>query len=229
MSDPERKLDRPADPVRSLRVAVADDHPLWVKALTALINEEPGLEVVGAAGTVTDTVRLCAAMDADVLVVDYEMPVGKATAVLDGLAAGAGDTRVVVLSSFIDDSLVRSVVARGARGYLTKTATLADLGARLRTVAEGGTAFCSAAEKALERTGSEATRPNATDGSLSPREQEVIALAAAGLTDAAIASRLGVSPHTVRTHLTRVFTKLGAANRAEAVALNRTGSRDRFV
>jgi DNA-binding NarL/FixJ family response regulator len=203
-----------AVPAPPLRIAVADDHPLWVRALVAMLDGAPELEVVETCSTAAEVLDRCAD-GIDVLVLDYQMPPGTALDVLAGLRRLGAIARVVVLSAFTEEMMVRSVIEAGATGYLSKTETLDDLPELLTRVAQGHTVLSDEARAALAST---AARPE-----LSVRERQVLDLAAAGLTDEAIARRLGVSRHTIRTYLTRLFGKLGAANRAEAVALAARG------
>lgn len=204
---PERAQEVPA-----LRVAIADDHPLWVRALASLLEGAAELSVVATCQSAADVLEQC--IDGvDLLLLDFQMPPGDALDVLEQLRVRGATARVVVLSAFTEGHMVRAVVAAGASGYLSKTEPLDDLPELLLRVADGGTAFSEAASRTLQE------EPPVLSG----REQQVLDLAAGGLTDEAIARRLGVSRHTIRTYLTRVFTKLGAANRAEAVALAARG------
>lgn len=193
---------------------MADDHPLWVRALVAMLDGAPEMEVVETCTTAGEVLDRCVE-GIDVLVLDYQMPPGTALDVLAELRRRGATARVVVLSAFTEEMMVRAVIDAGATGYLSKTETLDDLPELLLRVARGDTVLSEEAHAALTAT---AARPE-----LSVRERQVLDLAAAGLTDEAIARRLGVSRHTIRTYLTRLFGKLGAANRAEAVALAARG------
>ncbi len=214
LSGPDEAPPGADEATANVRIAVADDHPLWVRALVAMLDGAPGLEVVETCATAAEVLDRCAD-GIDVLLLDYQMPPGTALDVLRGLQQRGASARVVVLSAFTEEMMVRSVIDAGASGYLSKTETLDDLPELLVRVHQGETVLSDEAREALAAG---APRPE-----LSVRERQVLDLAASGLTDEAIARRLGVSRHTIRTYLTRLFGKLGAANRAEAVALAARG------
>lgn len=199
----------------SLRVLVADDHPVVRGGLIALLDTLDGVEVVGQVGTGREAVSAAVAQQPHVVVMDLRMPD------LDGVAATrlirerAPQVAVLVLTMFDEDSLVQGALAAGARGYLLKGAESAEIDRAIRTVAAGDAVLSrSVAEQVLGRTGS---RPVDPLPGLTRREREVLDLIAQGLGNATIAARLHLSPKTVGNHISAIFTKLGVSSRAEAI------------
>jgi DNA-binding NarL/FixJ family response regulator len=199
----------------SLRVLVADDHPVVRGGLIALLDTLDGVEVVGQVGTGREAVSAAVAQQPHVVVMDLRMPD------LDGVAATrlirerAPQVAVLVLTMFDEDSLVQGALAAGARGYLLKGAESAEIDRAIRTVAAGDAVLSrSVAEQVLGRAGS---RPVDPLPGLTRREREVLDLIAQGLGNATIAARLHLSPKTVGNHISAIFTKLGVSSRAEAI------------
>jgi DNA-binding NarL/FixJ family response regulator len=215
-----------------IRVLIADDQRVVRDGLVLLIGMLDGIEVVGAASNGAEAVELAEQLRPDVVLMDLNMPV------LDGVAATAllreqlPDVAVLVLTTYAGDDSVFPALRAGARGYLTKDAdeeqvetaihnlyggrTWLDPLVQARLVAAiqpGGTAPADPprAQDPRER----ATSP-LPDG-LTPRESEVLTLIAEGLSNAQICDRLVVSQATVKTHINRLFAKIGANDRAQAV------------
>ena len=203
----------------TIRVLVADDHPVVRGGLIALLETLDGVRVVGQVGTGQDAVRAAVAQRPDVVVMDLRMPD------LDGVAATrqireqTPEVAVLVLTMFDEDVLVQGALAAGARGYLLKGAESAEIDRAIRTVAAGDAVLSrSIAEQVLSR----AARPAVEQlHGLTPREREVLDLIAQGLGNATIAARLQLSPKTVGNHISAIFTKLGVATRAEAIVRGR--------
>lgn len=204
----------------TVRVVVADDHPLYREGLATALGTLPGVDVVGEAADGEQAVQLAGQLVPDVVVMDLHMPV------LNGVEATRALTRqqpgiaVLVLTMLDGDDSVFAALRAGARGYLLKGADRAEIARAVDTVAHGGVVFSATiAERVLaffagHRPGTGlAPFPELTD-----REREVLDLVAQGLTNAEIARRLVVSDKTVRNHVSNVFAKLHVAGRAEAVA-----------
>lgn len=215
--DPVDPLDLPGGghAAGSVRVLVADDHPIVRGGLIALLDTLDGVEVVGQAGTGREAVRAAVEHRPDVVVMDLRMPD------LDGVEATRlirdrlPGVAVLVLTMFDEDVLVEGALAAGARGYLLKGAAGAEIERAIRTVAAGDTVLSrSVAERVLGRVGA---APAVHTLGLTPREREVLDLIARGLGNATIAARLHLSPKTVGNHISAIFTKLGVATRAEAI------------
>ena len=197
-----------------IRVAVADDHPVVRDGLVAMLETQPDFVVVGTAGSGDEALTMVARTDPDVLLLDLEMPRLDGVGVLRALAASSARVRVIVFTVFDTDERIIAAVEAGAAGYLLKGAPRADVFAAVRVVAGGGSLLAPLAASAVLRRvrGEPAVGP-----SLTPREQGVLEHLARGLGNKQIAAQLGISERTVKFHVSAVFTKLGAANRTEAV------------
>jgi DNA-binding NarL/FixJ family response regulator len=198
-------------------VAVADDHPVVRDGLVAMLETQPDFEVVGEAGNGPDALALVASTRPEVLLLDLEMPHLDGVGVLRQLRSDGAGTRVIVFTVYDTDERIIAAVEAGAAGYLLKGAPRGEVFAAVRTVAAGGSLLApTAAAAVLRRVRGEAT-PSATPA-LTPRERSVLQHLARGLGNKQIAAQLGIAERTVKFHVSSVFTKLGAGNRAEAVA-----------
>lgn len=207
--------ESPAAP-RVIRIAVADDHPVVRDGLIAMLETQPDIEIVGSAATGVDALTLVTRADPDVLLLDLEMPGLDGVAVLRQLHSDGARVRVIVFTVFDTDERIIAAVEAGAAGYLLKGAPRADVFSAVRVVAGGGSLLAPlAASAVLRRVRGETTSSPAP--SLTPRERDVLEHVARGLGNKQIAVQLGISERTVKFHVSSVFTKLGANNRAEAV------------
>lgn len=209
----------------AIRVVLADDQELIRAGFRVLIDSAPDLTVVGEAADGRGAVDLLRSERADVVLMDIRMPG------LDGLAATREicsdedlvGVKVIVLTTFeLDDYVLRAVRA-GASGFLGKGVSPDDLLAAIRTVAAGDALLSPIATKAVLGQLADTAAPADLDTSaldqLTEREREMTALAAHGLSNDEIAERAFLSPLTVKTHLNRAMTKVGARDRAQLVVL----------
>ncbi|GAA1579075.1 MULTISPECIES: response regulator transcription factor [Kribbella] len=198
-----------------IRVVVADDQQVVREGLVALLGLIDGVQVAGAAANGVEAVDLVARGNVDVVLMDLRMPV------LDGIQATARITAdhpgvaVLVLTTYADDASIANALRAGARGYLTKDAGRAEIGAALRSTAAGQSTFDPEVSKRLI-AGLTPTGDAGNDG-LTARETEVLKLIARGLSNPEIAGELFISEATVKTHINNTFAKIGARHRAEAV------------
>ena len=193
---------------------MADDQQVVREGLVALLGLIDGVEVAGAAANGVEAVDLVARGNVDVVLMDLRMPVLDGTQATARITADFPEVAVLVLTTYADDASIANALRAGARGYLTKDAGRAEIGAALRSTAAGQSTFDPEVSKrliaGLTPTGHE------TDG-LTARETEVLRLIAQGLSNPEIAGQLYISEATVKTHINNTFAKIGARHRAEAV------------
>jgi DNA-binding NarL/FixJ family response regulator len=206
---------------RSVRVLVADDQTVVREGLVMLLGLSDGIEVVAAAGDGDEATQLARRYRPDVVLMDLRMPrcdgVAATRRILDELPG----TRVIVLTTYADDESVFAALQAGARGYLTKDATAAEIQHAIRTVFAGEALLDpSVQRRLLERSLSGAptagSAPNYPDG-LTQREVGVLREIAAGRSNQEIAERLSISEATVKTHVNNIFSKAHLRDRAQAV------------
>ena len=204
-----------------IRVVVADDQRVVREGLQTLLGLLEGLEVVAAASDGDEAVAAAVEHDADVVLMDLRMPGLDGVGATARLAERLPSARVLVLTTYADDEAVFGALRAGARGYLTKDAGAEEIGAAIRAVHRGETHLDPAVQARLVDAvvAERAQHPAAAElpDGLTPREAEVLALIADGLSNAEIAARLVVSNATVKTHVNRIFMKIGARDRAQAV------------
>ena len=185
-------------------IVVVDDHPVVREGLVAALARREDFTIAGSFGSAEELLQ--ARVDADVVLLDLELPGMSGVDAIPSVAAP-----VLVLTAYANDEQIDAVLRAGARGYLLKGAALEEIERAIRTVARGETYLDS---RIASRVVALAHAPR-----LSPREREVLRLVAAGKSNKEIAAALHVTERTVKFHVTSIFNKLGAENRAQAVAL----------
>ncbi len=203
-----------------IRVVLADDHAIVLEGLRALLEAEPDMEVAGATTDGHAVVALVRSLAPDVVVLDYELGVLRATDLIGDLRAMPEPPRVLVLTAYHDGEAIRSVLESGAEGLALKTASPQQTLAAIRQVVNGQLVFPQAARRWLEARG---TRSGVDE--LTAREREVWALIAEGRTNVQIAQALTLSENTVKFHVQHLFQKLGVKNRTEAALRHGTAGR----
>ncbi|MEU5808432.1 MULTISPECIES: response regulator transcription factor [unclassified Streptomyces] len=197
----------------TIRLLLADDHPVVRAGLRAVLDTEPDFSVVAEAATAERAVELAAAGDVDVVLMDLQFGAGMhGSAATAQITARPGAPRVLVLTTYDTDADILAAVEAGASGYLLKDAPPEELAAAVRTAAAGQSALAPAVALRLMdrmRTPAEA---------LTKRELEVLQLVADGLSNQQISKRLFLSQATVKSHLVHVYAKLGVDSRTAAVA-----------
>jgi DNA-binding NarL/FixJ family response regulator len=204
-----------------IRVLLADDQRVVREGLGTLLGLLDGIELVGTAADGEEAVALSVRHDPDVVLMDLRMPRVDGIEAIRRLAERGDRPRAIALTTYADDASVLGALRAGARGYLTKDAGADQIRAAVEAVARGEAALDPAVQHHVvaalsEPAVADPAAPELPDG-LTPREAEVLALIAAGLTNAEIADRLVVSAATVKTHVNHIFAKTGARDRAQAV------------
>ncbi|MER7807420.1 MULTISPECIES: response regulator transcription factor [Streptomyces] len=196
-----------------IRLLLADDHPVVRAGLRAVLETEAGIEVVAEAPTAEDAVARAAQGDIDVVLMDLQFGKG-----MNGAEATAAITarprapRVLIVTTYDTDADTLRAIEAGATGYLLKDAPPEDLAAAVRTAAAGRTTLApTVADRLMNRLRTPGT-------TLTRRETEVLALVAVGLSNQAIGNRLHLTEGTVKSHLARIYVKLGVDSRTAAVA-----------
>jgi DNA-binding NarL/FixJ family response regulator len=207
-----------------IRIVIADDHELMRSGLRSMLDAESDMEVVGEAEDGAEAVDQAVRLHPDVAIIDIRMPR------LDGIEAtrrlmaqGDAAPRVLVLTTFDLDEYVYEALRAGAGGFMLKDAPPGQLAEAVRTVAAGEALLAPAVTKRLverfvQRPPSDVARTERFD-ELTERELEVLKLVTRGMSNAEIGEQLYLSEATVKTHLTRILSKLGVRDRVQAVVL----------
>ena len=194
-----------------IRVLLADDHAIVLDGLRALLDGESDITVAAWTTDGTEVVKLVEQHKPDVVVLDLELTSIKGTEVIAALRDRTAPPKVLVLTAYNDGESLRSALDAGADGLALKTESPQQTLTAIRQVHAGQLVFPQAARRWIDgRAGAGAP------GELTPREREVWALVANGLTNPQIAERLGLSDNTVKFHVQHLFSKLGVKNRTEA-------------
>lgn len=202
-----------------IRILIADDHTLFRGGLKALLASLPDAEIVGEAADGEEAIALAAQLQPDVVLMDIQMPGVNGIEATRRILETSPHVGVLMLTMFEDDDSVFAAMRAGARGYILKGAGQADLTRAIQAVASGEALFApGVAQRLLTYLGTPRSRSQERIfPELTEREREVLNLIAAGTNNATIASKLVLSPKTVRNHISNIFSKLQVADRAEAI------------
>ncbi|MFI6291137.1 response regulator [Nonomuraea sp. NPDC050790] len=196
-----------------IRLLIADDHPVVRDGLSSMFASAPGFEVLGEAADGAEAVRLAQELQPDVILMDLRMPGMDGLSAIAELARLGVKARVLVLTTYDNDAHVLPAIEAGATGYLLKDSPREDLLRGARAAAKGESVLApSVAARLMNRVRTPAPPL------LSPREQEVLELVAAGNTNREAAALLFITEATVKSHLLSIYAKLGVSDRAAAVA-----------
>ncbi|CAL9390255.1 response regulator [Nocardiopsis dassonvillei] len=198
-----------------IRVLLVDDHPVVREGIRGMLAAEADLTVVGEAVSGPEAVVRTAELEPDVVLMDLRMPGGDGVEATGRISAERPGAHVLVLTTYDTDADILRAVEAGATGYLLKDTPRAELAEAVRAAARGETVLTGRLAGRLFTGMRRRGEPAAV---LSPREVEVLRLASEGRTNAAIGRALHISPTTVKTHLMRVYDKLGVGDRTSAVS-----------
>lgn len=201
----------------TIRILVADDHPIVRDGLVAILSTQPDFEIVGEAADGAEAVRHALTLTPDVMLLDLAMPELDGVEVLKRLRAEGASTRVIVFTAFDTDERILDAVQAGAQGYLLKGAPRDELFNAVRVVQAGGSLLQPIVASRLMRRVSEGRAVQDVAELLTGRELEVLRLLAQGQQNKEIAAQLVISERTVKFHVSSILGKLGAGNRTEAV------------
>ena len=195
-----------------IRLAVVDDHVIVCNGLEQLLATTDDIELVGMAANGLEALDLVAELQPDVVLMDLSMPEMDGVEATRRIVAAHPNVRVLVLTSFSDQSRIMEALRAGAEGYLLKHSEPDEIAAAVRAVHEGGSPLDPKAARVLL----DSRRTSADSDTLTDREREVLLLVRGGLANKQIARKLGISERTVKAHLTNVFQRLGVTDRTQA-------------
>lgn len=206
-------------PAATIPVVLVDDSEVVRMGLRALLGIERDITIAGEAGTVASGVEACVRAQPAVVLLDIRLPDGTGFDACRQILSRLPDTRVLILTSVVDDTMVDEAIRAGAHGYLLKEVDGRGLVNAIRDVAAGKSILdpaVTARVMQLVKSGASGRDPLA---SLSPQEKRVLALIAEGCTNKEVAAKLGLSEKTVKNYLSTVFEKLHVSRRAEAAVI----------
>ncbi len=205
----------PEQSAHATRVLLVDDHVVLRDGLQALITAQTDMEVVGTAATAVAAVRLCGALQPDVVLLDIKLPDGNGIQVTRELRQQSLPVRVLLLTAYAAPQYVRAARRLGVAGFLLKESGASQVLEAVRAVARGESVYN--VQASLPTTAPGRPGGGALLDPLSDREREVLRLLASGARNETIAVELGISPRTVDGHVSTILGKLGASSRGEAV------------
>ncbi|MBP2436844.1 response regulator transcription factor [Microbacterium amylolyticum] len=203
----------------TIRVLIADDEPLIRRALSAYLEADAGIEVVGEARNGLEAVSMARALRPDVAIVDLRMPRQNGTTAVAAIVEQAPETKCLCVTSLGTERAVLDVIRAGARGYIVKDALPDDFAQAVRTVHDGGYAFGDhAVGRLIENARSRPEKRALTEAeALTPRELEVVQLLVRGLSNGEIATELHIGESTVKTHVSTIMAKWQVRDRVQVV------------
>jgi len=208
MSEPNHQVD-------TIRILIVDDHAIVRKGQRALIETEPGMEVVGEAADGVQAVKMAHSLEPDIVLLDLVMPGKGGIEAIGEIKEMNPQARILVLTSFAEDDKVYGAIKAGAQGYLMKDASPQDILVAISQVYRGEPSMDPSIAHKLMRELQRASDLPPTEEPLTEREVEVLKLVAQGFTDQQIADRLVISDRTVSTHVGHILSKLHLANRTQ--------------
>ena len=203
---------------KPIAVLIVDDHSVVREGLRVFLQLQDGIEVAGEAGDGEEALEQALALRPDVILMDLVMPKLDGVGAMRELRARVPESRVIVLTSFLDDERLLPAIQAGAAGYLLKNSEPAELVRAIRAAHGGETIIDPTVASRLVQAIADGRR-SAADQALTRREREVLELIARGRSNKRIAFELGISEKTVKTHVGHVLAKLGVSDRTQAALL----------
>jgi len=204
--------------METIKVALVDVHDIFRDGLKMLINKEKDLECVAVSNNSEDAVLLARDMCPDVLIIDVDMPGKSGIDIIKHIKDMSASCKILVVSHIVDSNMISNMVEHGVNGYLSKACQTQHVINTIRMVHSGLRVFTPQVTAILPQKHSEESADQVTKRtSLPTREMEIIKLACRGLSNKQIALQLGISEHTVGSHLTSIFRKMNVYSRTEAV------------
>jgi DNA-binding NarL/FixJ family response regulator len=197
-----------------IRVAIVDDHPIVTDGVVANLTASAEIEIVATGVNAGDAVTIATTHSPDVLILDLELGGKSGLDAIPGVKAASPRTRIVIFSAYAGEERVATAFERGADSYVLKGTSSDELVAVVRAVTGGGTLIPPEIAAQLARAVRQPRRDRLTE-----REREILALLADGLSNRAAGERLGITERTVKFHVAEILARLGASNRAQAVAI----------
>ena len=206
--------------MNQITVLIADDHALFREGLHMLLEREEDLQVVGEATDGKQALSMTEALQPDILLLDIRMPEINGLEALPKIRAKSPGTKVLILSGYPEDDFIVEALQLGAKGYLSKTLTRADIVKAIRATHAGELwaerkLLAQTLESLLQKVNSLHEPPTETREALTDREREVVKWVIQGMTNKEIAAQLGISDKTVKSHLSNIFGKLKVSRRLE--------------
>lgn len=203
-----------------IKIAIVDDHPIFRDGIDRALRRQPGLLLVGVGSTAAEAVKIVEAKQPDVLLLDIGLPGGGITAA-QAITRLPHPTKIIILTGLDDDAYVTDAIDAGASGYILKGVEAPELIAAIRSVHQGEYYVTpSLSTRLLLKAKRAETRDRAAVvETLNPRERRFLDLASKGMTNSDIATELDLALPTVKNTMSRIFDKLEARNRAEAIAI----------
>ena len=200
--------------MKKIRILLIDDHLIVRQGIKSIIQNYSEFEIIGEASNGEEALKFISVQNADIVLMDLKLPDIDGTDLIQRIHTIAPDCAVLVLTAYINPSLVNACLQAGARGYLLKDAENLNLREHLLAMAQGLAAYDPRAASMLTDL---ARNPRADQGLLKLREIEILRLTAQGLSNKEISQQLNLSDHTIKGYMKDIFNKMGVNNRTEAV------------
>jgi len=206
--------------MKQITVLVADDHAVFREGLCMLLSQEPDMKVVGEAVDGHQAIAMAEALRPDIMLLDVRMPRLDGLKALPRIRLKSPETKILILSGFLEDDFIVEALQNGAKGYLVKTLSTGDLLKAIRATHAGEVwaerkVLAHLLDDLLQKVNPPKLPASEARMDLTNREQEIVKWATQGLTNKEIAARLGISDKTVKTHLGNIFSKLKISRRLQ--------------